>query len=73
MMPRNLVEMVIVLVTGLAVAVAALGNSYAPALVAVMVAPFAGVLVRFLHWRRSVYLSLAAAPTACAECSAELD
>jgi hypothetical protein len=65
--------MVIVLVAGLAVAVAALGNSYAPALAVVMVAPFAWVLVRFLHWRRSVHLALTAAPTACAECSPEFD
>jgi hypothetical protein len=69
MMPRNLIELAIVLVAGLAVAVAALGKSYVPAFGAVMVALFAWVLVRFQDWRRGVRLALAAAPIDCAECS----
>jgi hypothetical protein len=70
MMPRNLIELAIVLVAGLAVAVAALGKSYVPVFGAVMVgALFAWVLVRFQHWRRGVRLALAAAPIDCAECS----
>lgn len=64
MIPRNLAELVIVLVAGLAVAIAARGDSYAPAFAAVMVAVFVWVLVRFLHWRRSVRLALQAAPAA---------
>ena len=66
MIPRNFVELAIVLVVALAVAVAALGKSYVPAFGAVMVALFAWVLVRFQHWRRGVRLALAAAPIDCA-------
>jgi hypothetical protein len=54
MIPRNLAELLIVLVAGLAVAIAALGNSSAPAFAVVMVAVLAWVLVRFLHWRGSL-------------------
>jgi hypothetical protein len=64
MMPRNLVEMAVLLVAGLALAVAVLGDSYVPALAAVMVVLLAWVLVSFLHWRRSVRESHALAPTA---------
>ena len=67
MMPRNLIELAIVLVTVLAAAVAVLGHSYVPALAVVMAALLAWVLVRFQHWRRSLRLSLAAAPTDGAE------
>jgi hypothetical protein len=56
--------MAVLLVAGLALAVAALGGSYVPALAAVMVALWAWVLVSFLHWRRSVRVSHAFAPTA---------
>jgi hypothetical protein len=54
--------MAVLLVAGLAVA--ALGDSYVPALAAVMVALLAWVLVSFLHWRGSLRVSHAVAPTA---------